>query len=173
MSGMQIVFLVAAAITLVSAVLVVTLRRTMSSALLLVLTLLGVSVLFVLLQAQFFAVVQVLIYIGAVATLILFVVMLTRSVMDTSEPQVHKNWWLAALVSLVVFVALVVTLSSWQAFPQVQRAIPADSGENLAALGKALVDPNGFALPFEVASILLVATMIGAVYIASERKGEE
>ena len=172
MSATQIVFLLIAALTLASAVLVVTLRKIMAAALLLIFTLLGVGALFVLLQAGFFAIVQVIIYIGAVAILILFVVMLTRSLMDTGASQLRRNWWLAALISLVVFAVLTSALSSWQIFPQVQRAIPPDQGENLKALGQALVNPNGFAIPFEVASILLVATMIGAVYIASEKRGE-
>jgi NADH-quinone oxidoreductase subunit J len=78
MTPIQIVFLLVAAATLISAVMVVSARRIMHAALWLVLSLLGVAIIFVTLETSFFAVVQVIVYIGAIATLIIFAVMLTR-----------------------------------------------------------------------------------------------
>ncbi|NMD31202.1 MAG: NADH-quinone oxidoreductase subunit J, partial [Chloroflexi bacterium] len=77
MTAMQIIFLIVAAVTLGAALMIATSRRMMHTVLWLVLTLMGGAVLFALLQANFFSVVQVLVYIGAIAILILFGVMLT------------------------------------------------------------------------------------------------
>ncbi len=90
-SAAQVIFILVAAVTLFSAVMVVSVRRMMHAALWLIVTLLGVAVLFVLLQAGFFAVVQVLIYIGAIAILIIFAVMLTRQVMSEKFPPTQSR----------------------------------------------------------------------------------
>ena len=170
MAPIQIIFLLVAAVTLASAVMVVSVRRIMHAALWLILTLLGVAILFALLETRFFVVVQVIVYIGAIAILIIFAVMLTRRVMDDNEIQLNRNWWIAALIAFIFLVGIVGALSTWGEFDTVERAVP-DGGEDLVALGEALVDPSGFMIPFEVASVLLLAALIGAVYVAQERKG--
>jgi NADH-quinone oxidoreductase subunit J len=165
----QVIFILVAAVTLFSAVMVVSVRRMMHAALWLIVTLLGVAVLFVLLQAGFFAVVQVLIYIGAISILIIFAVMLTRQVMSEKVPQLNRAWvaGLAVAGGLMVLLALV-----FRDFPVAGTTSMGDpAAGDAAALGLALSDPNGFAIPFEVASILLVAALIGTIYIALERKG--
>jgi len=170
-SAAQVIFILVAAVTLFSALMVVSVRRMMHAALWLIVTLLGVAVLFVLLQAGFFAVVQVLIYVGAIAILIIFAVMLTRQVMSEKAPQLNRGWvaGLAVSAGLMVILALV-----FRGFPGSTATAMADpSAGNAVALGLALSDPNGFAIPFEVASILLVAALIGTIYIALERKGGE
>src|SRR5512142_3325538 len=96
---LQILFLIIALITLVSAAMVVSSRRLMHSALWLVLTLFGVAVMFAFLEASFFAVVQVLVYIGAIAILIIFAVMLTRRATDESSPRLNRGWWAALLAA--------------------------------------------------------------------------
>jgi len=166
----HILFLIVAAITLTAAFMVVSTRRIMHSALWLVLALLGVAIMFALLEARFFVVVQVIVYIGAIAILIIFAVMLTRRIMQDTEAQVNKNWWIAAVIALVFFIAVVAVMSTWDPFMTQTRTV-SEGGENLIELGKALVDPNAYMIPFEVASVLLLAALIGAVYIAVERKG--
>ena len=165
MTGLQVVFLVVAAVTLLSAVMVVSVRKMMHAALWLVQTLLGVAVLFATLQAGFFAIVQILVYIGAIAILIIFAVMLTRKMMEDIGPQVLPEWILPALVALVLFGLLAGFLATWSGFSQVLVELPADA-ENLAELGRALVAPQGYVIPFEVASVLLLAALIGSIYIA-------
>ena len=155
--------------TLVSAVLVVSVRKMMHAALWLVLTLLGVAVLFALLESRFFTVVQVLGYIGSIAILIIFAVMLTRRSMEDAGPQANKNWPAALLVAAAALVGLVYLLSQWQGFLSPSQALP-DGGENLAQFGQALVSPAGYLVPFEVASVLLVAALIGAIFVAGEPK---
>jgi len=165
----HIVFLIAAAVTLSAAIMVVSSRKIMHSALWLVLTLVGVAVAFALLEARFFVVVQVIVYIGAIAILVIFAVMLTRRVMHDEGRQLNKSWWVAALVALVFFVTLIVVMSGWDGFMTQTRTVQ-EGGENLVQFGQALVDPNAYMIPFEVASILLLAALIGAVFLAMERK---
>jgi NADH-quinone oxidoreductase subunit J len=116
MTPIQIVFIFVAVATLLSAWMVVSARRIMHAALWLVLALLGVAIVFVTLETGFFAMVQVIIYIGAIATLIIFAVMLTRRDLLDSPKQVNKLAWLSGLVSLVSFAALAFILFQWQDF---------------------------------------------------------
>jgi NADH-quinone oxidoreductase subunit J len=169
MTLLHVIFIITAAVTLISAGMVVTTRMLMHAALWLILTLLGVAVLFALLGTRFFVVVQVMIYIGAIAILIIFGVMLTRRIMQDTGPQLNRGWWLAALVVLILFASLIWAISSWQNFNVTTNSITA-GGENLLLLGNSFVDPSGFLIPFEVASILLLAALIGSIFIAMERR---
>jgi len=162
---MTILFLIIAAVILATAVMVVTARNLVHAALWLVTTLFGVAMLYAQLNAGFMAVVQVVIYIGAIAILFIFAVMLTRREMRDQGPGLNKNWWLSAVVSLLVFGGLAYLLSNWSGFWQTSAALPSGF-DAVGALGSALVSPDAFVLPFEVASILLVAALVGAVYIA-------
>ena len=106
MSAEQIIFLVIAAITLIAGLSVVTSRNLIHSALWLILTLAGIAVFYVLLDAGFFAVIKVVVYIGAIAILFIFAAMLTRRVMQDSGPQSNSNWWLGALVAVLLFAGI-------------------------------------------------------------------
>lgn len=171
MTPMEILFLIVAAATLISAVMVVSARRIMHAALWLVMTLLGVAVLFVTLETGFFAVIQVVVYVGAIAILIIFAVMLTRRELQEKGQQVTRTAWLSALVSLGVAGGLVAALSGWQAFMTSRSAISSGDIDNVPQLGLALVSPDAYAIPFEVASVLLIGALIGAIYVANEQKG--
>ncbi|TLN01404.1 NADH-quinone oxidoreductase subunit J, partial [bacterium] len=113
MTSLQIIFLLIAAITLISAGMVVMTRRIMHAALWLVLTLMGVAVLFATLQSGFYAVVQVLVYIGAISTLIIFAVMMTRHVMEDVGPQSNRGWGLALVFTVALFAGISGVLLSW------------------------------------------------------------
>jgi NADH-quinone oxidoreductase subunit J len=173
MTPFQIVFLLVAAATLASAALVVSARRIMHAALWLVLTLLGVAVLFATLEASFFAAVQVIVYIGAIAILIIFAVMLTRRDYQIAGAQTNRTAWLSGLVSLSVAGGLIAALSSWQGFstsrPELDTTVGAEV-DRIAELGRLLVSLDGYAIPFEVASVLLIGALIGAIYLANEQK---
>ncbi len=171
MNGLQFVFLLAALVSLFSAVMVVSARRMMHAALWLVLTLMGVAVIFVTLQSSFFAVVQILVYVGAIAILIIFSVMLTRRVMEDHGDQILPGWRGAILVAVLLFGVLVGFLTLWQGFSVMLVELPPDT-DNVLELGKALVSPQEFVLPFELASVLLVAALIGAITIAVDRRKE-
>jgi len=167
---MTILFLITAVVILASAVMVVSSRNLVHAALWLVSALFGVAVLYALLNAGFMAVVQVVIYIGAIAILFIFAVMLTRREMRDKGPGLNPNWWLSALMSLLTFGGLAYLLSSWSGFSQTAAALPSDF-DAVGALGNALTSPDAFVLPFEVASVLLVAALVGAVYIAFNPRG--
>jgi NADH-quinone oxidoreductase subunit J len=165
----QVIFLLVALVTLGAALAVVTVRSLVHSALWLVLALFGVGVLYVLLDAGFFAVAQVLIYIGAIAILFIFAVMLTRRIMQDTGPQANPNWPIAAIIAVVFFAGLAFVLSQFPFFNVGPSELLSEETK-LAELGAALVDPNRFLLPFELASVLLVAAMIGAIYTAWVKK---
>jgi len=169
MTTEQIIFLIVAGATLAAGLLVVTSRNLIHAALWLVATLFGVAILYTLLNAGFIAVVQVVVYIGAIAILFIFAVMLTRKDMRDSGPQHNKTWWLGALVSLLTFGGLFAVLGQWSGLAKTGAELPAGF-DSVAALGEALTSANGYVLPFEVASVLLLAAMVGAVYLAFNKK---
>jgi NADH-quinone oxidoreductase subunit J len=169
MTALQIVFLITAMVTLGSALMVVTSRHLIHAALWLILSLFGVAVLYVVLNAGFLAVAQVVIYIGAIAILVIFAVMMTRTLVEDFTKQLNAQWWVAALLSVVLFAGLAWMLGSWDGFstPLPPMAAGADP---LRQLGVALVSPNAYVIPFELASVLLLGALIGSLVIARERK---
>lgn len=169
MTALQIVFIVTAAISLGAAIMVVTVRNLVHAALYLILTLFGVAVMFVLLNAGFFAVVQVVIYIGAISILMIFAIMLTRRVMQDVGSATNPGWWISALLSVLLFLGLGWMLSRWNGFNAPLPAMPTGI-DPLQQLGQALVSPQYYVLPFELASVLLLAALIGAIMIAWERR---
>lgn len=168
MTFMQIIFLLTAAVVLFAAVAVVSTRKMLHSAGWLILALFGVAVMFAMLEANFFAVVQVVVYIGAIAIVMIFAIMLTRNVMEDVGPQVNRGWWLGVVVALAVFAGLVGLLSTWKGISTPLPPLP--QGNLVAELGMSLVSLDGYLVPFEVSSILLLAALIGAIFIAMEKK---
>jgi len=169
MTGEQIIFLLVALFTLGSGFMVVTTGYLVHAALWLVSTLFGVAVTYALLNATFLAVVQVVVYIGAIAILFIFAVMLTRKDMRDQGPQMNRNWWVGALLSVFTFVGLFFLLQGWSGLSTTAADIPIGF-DSISELGNALVSPDAYVLPFEVASVLLVAALVGAVYVAFNRK---
>ncbi|RPJ51578.1 MAG: NADH-quinone oxidoreductase subunit J [Chloroflexi bacterium] len=173
MAPLQIVFLILGLATIISAVMVVTARRIMHAALWLVLTLLGVAALFATLENGFFTAVQVVVYVGAIAILIIFAVMLTRRDLQDTPQQSNPNSGIVAVIALAVTGGLIYGLSTWQNFSASRSAMmtnAAAEGERIVDLGLALVSPDAFAIPFEVASVLLIGALIGAIYVASGQR---
>ncbi len=169
MTAEQIIFIIVAAITLGAGISVVTSRNLIHSALWLILTLFGVAIFYVLLDAGFFAVIQVIIYIGAIAILFIFAAMLTRRVMQDTGSQSNSTWWLGALIAVLLFAGISLIFVNWQGFTATASEL-ADPAGRIVQLGLALVSPDQYLLPFELASILLVAAMIGAIFVAGEKK---
>jgi NADH-quinone oxidoreductase subunit J len=158
--GELVAFLVLAALTLVPAVVVVTSRNLVRAAMALIPSLLGVTGLFVLLQAEFVAGIQVLIYAGAIAVLILFVIMLTEGGTGLAVRQVNTQRWLglAAAAGLVVALVAVLLRTPW---PAGSGTLP---GDTTAAVGEAFL--TEFVLAFEVSSLVLLVSLVGALVIA-------
>lgn len=160
----QIFFIIIGLITLGAAVMVVTSQNLMRAALWLVLAFFGIAGLFILLNAEFLAVTQILIYVGAIAMLIIFAIMLTRGLMDPKQPRFNEQWGVVGGFSALLFVGLaaVVLRNRW---PVNVAAVPPDA---IQQLGRDFVGP--YVVPFEVASVLLVVAMIGAIIVARERE---
>ena len=148
------------AASLLAAVGVVTFRNIFHSALALAGTLLGVAGIYLALRADFLAVVQILLYVGAVMTLILFAIMLTHRLGSQAVPQANKQSG-PALAGLLIFVALLSSLFLKTNWPVSEAALAPVTALDLA---KALL--GEFVFPFEVVSIVLLAALIGAVVIA-------
>ena len=166
MSVTQAVFILLAGMALLGAVGMVTLRNLLHSALAMILAFFSIAGIYVLLEAEFLAVVQVLVYVGAIATLILFAIMLTRDIVGRRTPVRSRQWPLALAVAAALLVGLWFTLA--RAVWPLAGAVSAGQG-TVADLGRELVGP--YALPFEVASVLLLVSMVGALIVAREARG--
>jgi NADH-quinone oxidoreductase subunit J len=165
MTIQHILFIVFGAVTLGAGLMVVTRRNVFHAALFLILSFFGVAGLYVLLEAPFLAAVQLFIYVGGIAILIIFAIMLTRDMMNPNVAGRNRQWLASALVAVALCGVLV-----WAVLDHGWGATPGPVPEHsIALLGQALVDPQGFVLPFEVASVLLLVALIGAVTIARER----
>jgi NADH-quinone oxidoreductase subunit J len=153
-------FGVIAAVMAVSAIKVVTTRNVVHAALYLVLVLAGVAAQYVLLAAEFTAVVQVLVYIGAIIVLFLFGIMLTRAPIGRLSDLDHDQRWIGAGVALFLFALMGATL--WDAFGR-QKLDLADP-QTTAQVGDSIFQT--YVIPFEVISVLLTAALVGAIVIA-------
>jgi len=156
------------AVASIASALIAVTRRNPVHAMLWVLALfLHVAGIFLLLGAEFLAAVQVIVYAGAILIFYLFVVMLLELPEEEVRPRYGKYWPFDAAV------ALCVPISAWLARAGIAPPDPADPPPaaprgSLAGIGTALFGP--FALPFEMASLLLLAAIIGTVVLARKRK---
>lgn len=167
MDGTAVVaaFWVMAGVTLVSALMVALVRDLIHAVLFLILSFVGVAGLYITLSADFVAVVQVLIYAGAISVLMLFAILLTpRSARDNAAVP-----YAAPLASLAILAALVLIYAGVETeWAKTENSF----GSTAREIGNALLDP--YVLPFEVASVLLVVAMVGAIILVrpSEEEGE-
>lgn len=170
MTAQQFFFLVFAFTAVITAIRVVTVRNLFHAALWLIATLASVAAIFALLEAGFLAVVQVLTYIGAISILIIFAIMLTRGMTSPAERRLNSWSGLGAVVAAALLLILGRVITS---FPWPQASMAAAPADSIETLGKSLVDPAQFVLPFEVASVLLLVALVGSIYVARARqKGE-
>ena len=164
-----ILFYVFAGLSAVSALGVVLSRNIVRTAVCLLFTLIGVAGLYFLLESEFLAAVQIVVYAGGTLILIIFGVMLTsKSPFSRFEPKLAEVV-IGGTISLILFAALVMAV--WSA-----NFVPPDWMDTsqrypVAALGQALL--GDYLVPFELASVLLLVVMIGAAYLAKGRRREE
>lgn len=176
----QILFFILAAVTLTAAIITVTFRNIFHAALALMVSFLGVAGVYVMLDAGFLAMAQILVYIGAISILIIFAVMMTRRLMQTVESPFNSQpilGLIAAGLSLVVLVVVIAGLYPLAPDPDVLMAAapavdPVIIDSSVARLGRAFVGADAYVLPFEVISVLLLAALVGAIIIAWP-KGDE
>ncbi|HEX4646222.1 MAG TPA: NADH-quinone oxidoreductase subunit J [Verrucomicrobiae bacterium] len=157
-----------AALAVVSAILVVTRRNVVQSAIFLITALLATAGIFLTLNAEFLFIVQVILYAGGIMVLFVFVIMLINMDVSLHQIQFNKQWFVGILIALVVgaqLILAVVVSESKVGFPPPAAASALEPSTQ--QVGKVLF--SEYMLPFEVASILLLVAMIGAVVMAKKR----
>lgn len=165
MNGQLIVFILLALITGGAAVMTVTSRNLVHAALFLAATLAGIGGVFLVLHAAFLALVQLLVYVGAIAVLFLFGMMLTRAPIGR-EALDSQNRGLGFAVALALFGVLGSLI--FQAFRGAEA--PSLGGPGIADLGVAIF--TNWVFPFELASMLLLGALVGAIVLSRRASGE-
>lgn len=165
METFDIIFYLFALITVVSGFIVVFSKNIVYAAFSLLFTFFGVAGFYVLLQADFLAVTQILVYVGGILTLLLFGVMLTNKVISVDMKTGTIHTVPAAVIAAFVFGSLAaIYYATWSTV-----AAPPDMVNSTAKpIGEMLM--TGYALPFEVASVVLLVAMVGAALIARRTK---
>jgi len=144
----------------------VTLRNIIHSAMAMMVCFGALALMYALLGAPIIAAAQVLIYLGAISVLILFAIMLTQAGDANLPAPFHRQVWLAALAAV-----LIVGLIGWAALSTDWRAATEVAGAALDAIATALF--TDYALPFEIVSLLLLAAIIGAIFLARRPEEDE
>jgi NADH-quinone oxidoreductase subunit J len=161
--GVTVAFYILAALTLIAAASVMLSRDLMHAVLFLILTFTGIAGFFVLLSADFLAMAQVIIYVGAISVLLLFAIMLTpHAGRDNGETKMLAPAVLLAVCLAAVFL-FVIFDADWHTVAD-GSGVAGRAGLSAQELGDALL--TTWALPFEMASVLLTAALIGAVMLA-------
>jgi len=160
-------FFILSVLTIAGATAALTLRNLVHCVLALMLAFVGLAGLYLQLDAQFIGFAQILVYIGAVAILIVFAILLTRGAESPSQSIVSPSWPISSVVSVVVFGILAWTIRSSVA---TRHPIPPQPEVSVRQIGDALM--SRFALPLEVIGLLLTAALVGAVTIAMQEKRE-
>jgi NADH-quinone oxidoreductase subunit J len=164
----QAVFYFFAALAIVSAILVVTRRNAVQSAIFLVTALLATAGIFLNLNAEFVFIVQVILYAGGIMVLFVFVIMLVNLDVALHQVQFNRQWFVALIISAVlaaqVAAAIAVSRHSLYIMP---AAAPETLEPNTERVAFYLF--HTYMLPFELASILLLVAMVGAVVMAKKR----
>jgi NADH-quinone oxidoreductase subunit J len=165
-------FVVLLFVTIISAVVVVTTRNIVHAAIFLAFSFVGVAGIYLLLDAPFIAGAQVLIYVGAITVLILFAIMLTAQTVMREPRRTLETKLVAGVVSVVLFAAILapnLIRAGWVVQPDDGR-LPAAPGpyDTLRLLSQGLL--GTYLFPFEVASVLLLAALVGAIVLAKEER---
>jgi NADH-quinone oxidoreductase subunit J len=165
---MSYLFYLLAALTVAGALAALMLKNTVHCALVLTVAFAGLAMLFLNLDAQFAGIAQLLVYVGAVAILVVIAILLTKG-SETSKDEVFSRSWLVGLV----IAAAVFAVLSWAVIGSI-RVLPHEMAVpdvTVVQIGDALVDR--YVLPLEIVAVLLTAAMIGAVIVARHEKEEK
>jgi NADH-quinone oxidoreductase subunit J len=162
----QIMFILFSAMIVIFSVLTVTTRRILRAAVYLLFVLVSTSGLYFMLNYQFLAAVQLTLYAGGIVVLIIFSILLTSHISQKFEPSEWKKNIFSAIAALTGATLSIITILDYKFSATTQTAKEVD----MRFIGKSLlsVDYDGYVLPFEVISILLLAAMVGAIVIAKK-----
>jgi NADH-quinone oxidoreductase subunit J len=159
-------FYMLAALAIISAILVITRKNAVHSALSLIVTLLSLAGLYLMLYAPFVAGVQIVLYAGGIMVLFLFVIMLVNLDRAAKEEQFNHQWHIGILASLVLGGLLLYVYEKGKSiFPA--NVVTMNEPSNTQQVGLALF--QSYLLPFEIASLLLLVAIVGAVVMAKKR----
>lgn len=165
----QIAFLATSALALISAVLVITRKNAVHSVICLIVTLFSVAGIFLMLHAEFLFAVQIILYVGGIMVLFLFVVMLVNLDVAIKQAQFSRQWLVAALVAAALTAELVygIYLDSTKGFSLAGQMPVLVASKNTSAIAVGLYQT--YMLPVEIASLLLLVAMVGAVVMAKRK----
>jgi len=166
MTANQIMFFLFSAVIVVCSVLTVTSRRILRAATYLLLVLVSSAGLYFMLNYQFLAAVQLTLYAGGIVVLIIFSILLTSQISQKFEPVELKKSIFSAVASIAGAVLTIITILDFKFSATTEAAKEVDMhlvGNSLLSVGK-----DGYALPFEVITILLLAAMVAAIVIAKK-----
>lgn len=169
MNGATIIFYLLTALVLGSAILSVTTRLIFRAAVYLLFTLIGIAGIYFWLDYQFIAAVQIVVYVGGIVILIIFSIFLTQQAGEKMERQKLDRKIFAALTVFCGFALtmLQVVKNNFNIAQKTNNITVTDIGQQMLR-----TEDGGYALPFEVVSILLLAAMIGCIVIALKSKPE-
>jgi NADH-quinone oxidoreductase subunit J len=173
MSASVVVFYIVAAFILVTGALAVTARKIFRSAIWLLFSLTGIAGLYFWLDMHFIAAVQIIVYVGGIVVLIIFSIFLTQQAGRELPPPLRSRALFSALAVCIGFLLTCLLIGRYAPFVVLApRSDPGGSDAGIAAIGSQLlsVTEHGYALPFEVISILLLAAMIGCIVLAIKTK---
>ena len=171
MSGSTIIFYLLAAFTLVNALLAVMTRQIFRAAIFLLFTLIGIAGLYFWMQYEFIAAVQIVVYVGGITVLIIFSIFLTQQAGDLLPKPTQRRQLFSALAAFSGFALTMLQVYQYSFTGDESQPIkPTVINIGNQMLG---VSDGGYALPFEVVSILLLAALIGCIVIAMRSKPEK
>ncbi len=167
----QIMFALFSALILVFSVLTVTTRRILRAATFLLLVLVSTAGLYFMLSYEFMAAVQLTLYAGGIVVLIIFSILLTSHISQKFEPVGWKKAYFSALAAVAGAILCITAILQHQFQATTQAAQEVD----MKLIGRSLLstDRDGYVLPFEVISILLLAAMVGSIVVAKRKKLKE
>jgi len=166
-----IAFYLFAVVTIASAVLVIFSRNPVHSVLWLILAFFNAAGLMLIAGAEFIALLLVIVYVGAVAVLFLFVVMMLDIDFAELRSGFSKNLPFGIIIALVLLAEVIFAISAWRAGPALSgAAVPEATQPNIVALGQVLY--SRFLYPFEIAGLILLVAMIGAIVLTHRKRGD-
>jgi NADH-quinone oxidoreductase subunit J len=171
LTASQAIFYIISAFILATGLLAVTARKIFRSAIWLLFSLIGIAALFFWMELEFIAAVQITVYVGGIVVLIIFSIFLTQKSGSEMKKPGRGRVFLALLTVLVGFVLSYVLIAQYNFQPESNQPLNAgvsDIGGQLMSTGG-----NGYALPLEVVSILLLAALIGCIVIAMKNPSSE
>jgi len=169
----QVLFYFFAGLAVLGGVLVVTMRNAVHSAVFLITSLLATAGLYLTLNAEFLFVVQIILYVGGIMVLFIFVIMLVNLDVALHQVQFNRQTWVAGLLSMVLLTELLAALALARASGPGMQLLPAPAatapllGGNTEQIGMLLF--QNYVIPFELASILLLVALVGAVVMGKKK----